>query len=397
MTSHLRGRLRSAFTLVELLIAITVISILSGLVYGALQRASVQSKAIHTRSTISKLNASVVDRWESYRTRRVNLDPINVAQGMKAGYYATAFQAITAMASRRIANSNGAMNFYPTVPYDPLSVPINAGTFPTSAQLAAIRLLALREIQQYEMPNAFSDFADMSGTPGSFKLRQPNVLMNYVSITDSVQNNIPGLAFAYLAALNKATTTDVNQITANESAECLYMMLTFGSSDNLLAGEHPVPPGDIGDVDGDGLLEFQDAWPSQNLNYPTTARANNPISWIRWPAGYYPSDTLPDPNLPTPSQFSLGFHDYLDPLKLDIPLTAVQDPPAPRGYRLVPLIYSAGPDGLYEMFTTGTSSDPYDNGASTSTPGLAGSWQDSNLDGKDQSIDNITNQDIADK
>lgn len=394
---------RSGFTLIELLISIVIIGILAGLVLGALQQAAGRAKQIHTRSTIAKLSASVTDRWESYRTRRVNIDPMNVALGMKNGYFGNAYNAIISMANRRIGNSGGTVNAYPAQPYDALSVPASAvGVFPTSAQIAAIRLLALRDLQRYEMPTFFSDFADMNGTPGSFQLRTPDVLGTYVAASNSVQAQPPGLAYAYLAALNKATTTDINQIKSNETAECLYMMLTIGTSDDAVSGERPVSLADIGDVDGDGLPEFQDSWPVQNSHYATTSRANSPINWLRWPAGVV-SPLQEDP-FPvklgqvingTPAtqadidaaviQFGIAHHDFLDPLKLDV--AGGSSPVSPRGIRLTPLIYSAGPDGSYDInFGNGLASDPYD-----ASNGLAG------VATGPGAVDDITSHDIEER
>jgi prepilin-type N-terminal cleavage/methylation domain-containing protein len=385
-------RVFAAFTLVELLVAIVVIAILSGLVLGALQRAAGQSKVLHTKSTISKLHASMMDHWDTYRTRRVPIDPNNIAQGMNAGMFTYAAGQIATMSSRRIANSGGQLNAYPVKPYDSLSVPPGIpGIFPTGAQIAAMRLLALREIQQYEMPQSFGDFADMSGSPGSYQLRSPTILGNYVAATKTVQPLVPGLAYTYLAALNAATTTNKSAIEANQSAECLYMILTIGSSDSSLIGEQPIPLSDVGDVDGDGLPEFQDAWPVAQSSFSTISRANSPINWIRWPAGFFPSDFLADPNSPSAFQFSMAFHDPLDPLKLDVPFATAQTPAAPRGYRLTPLIFSAGPDGEWGLIQNSSSADPYDN----SSPGMSGALASGMVPGV--VLDNITNQDVADK
>ncbi len=74
-----------------------------------------------------------------------------------------------------------------------------------------------------------------------------------------------------------------------------------------------------GDKDGDGLKEFWDAW-------------GQPIYWRRWPAGFLPDqearDTLQDRKTP-PSD---------DPERL-----------AGDGWQTYPLIFSAGPDGLYDI------------------------------------------------
>ncbi len=80
-------------------------------------------------------------------------------------------------------------------------------------------------------------------------------------------------------------------------------------------------PSDIGDPDGDGLLEFVDAW-------------GQAIQWIRWPAGY-PSDLNRYAN-----------DDAMDPLRTDW-----RYQPGVVGYdgtntpqTIVPLIVSSGAD-----------------------------------------------------
>jgi hypothetical protein len=82
---------------------------------------------------------------------------------------------------------------------------------------------------------------------------------------------------------------------------------------------------DIGDVDEDGAPEFLDGW-------------GRPIHFVRWPAGFI-SDMQ---SVVAPSGLvsidrvgdQEGDHDPIDPFGVD-----------DTAYRLVPLIYSAGPDG----------------------------------------------------
>ena len=63
-----------------------------------------------------------------------------------------------------------------------------------------------------------------------------------------------------------------------EDAECLYLIISGGLADNTMAGEQ-ISANDIGDADGDGMLEFHDAW-------------GNPIHFIRWAPGFV-SDLQP--------------------------------------------------------------------------------------------------------
>ena len=239
-----RSRGSAGFTLVELLVAITVIGILAGLVLGALARASGASRIIHTKSTIAKLNASLMDRWDSYRTRRFPVDPqLLFISGTSQGSNARAVA--TQLWTQRGSQATDPLNVQAG---NPQGLP-----YPSNLQVAATRLACMRETMQYDMPSNYGDFIGNflpATTPGSYTLRAPTYLATQ-----------PQLVQTYLKAVNTAGTNGATyaQIEANQSAECLYMILTLGSTDAGLFGEQ-LPNDDIGDVDGDGLPEFQDAW-----------------------------------------------------------------------------------------------------------------------------------------
>ncbi len=74
----------SAFTLIELLVTITIIGIMSGLVFGALHSAREMAAAAATKATIAKLNAIIMKRYESYLTRRVPVNLNNLSPGQAA-------------------------------------------------------------------------------------------------------------------------------------------------------------------------------------------------------------------------------------------------------------------------------------------------------------------------
>jgi hypothetical protein len=182
-------------------------------------------------------------------------------------------------------------------------------------------------------------------------------------------------------------------------AECLYLGVKANAQDSDLAGSS-FSPNEVGDADGDNMPEFVDAW-------------GNPIQFLRWAPGFnsdmqpmfsiapnspsaslYPKGLPQDPNTPgnflshfplssntynssTGNSVSGGsssisitqlampnFHDAFDPLEIDPRLTMGTSTPTPeRGYNLIPLIVSAGPDGVagQSNYTTSqTSSDVLD-------------------------------------
>ena len=115
-----------------------------------------------------------------------------------------------------------------------------------------------------------------------------------------------------------------------QGAECLALIVLRGgfSSD---APEH-FRQDEIGDADGDQAVEFLDAF-------------GMPIRFIRWPAGF--SSIVQIPNADENP-------DPLDPMRVSG--VGVNDP----DFGLVPLIYSAGPDGAAYVGILEDSDQPYD-------------------------------------
>ena len=74
----LDSRLSSSrgFTLVELLVTITIMGMLAAMTLGAMQVSRRMAAEYATKATITKLNNIIMQRYESYLTRRL---PINVA------------------------------------------------------------------------------------------------------------------------------------------------------------------------------------------------------------------------------------------------------------------------------------------------------------------------------
>jgi prepilin-type N-terminal cleavage/methylation domain-containing protein len=77
-TSRRSASLRTVprgFTLVELLVVIVIMSILSSMVLMAMANTQASARDARTRSTITKLDALISAKWETYQTRRVPLKP----------------------------------------------------------------------------------------------------------------------------------------------------------------------------------------------------------------------------------------------------------------------------------------------------------------------------------
>lgn len=233
-------RPRSGFTLTELLVTITIVGILAALVFGGMHTARERARIERTKATITKLHNIVMDKYESYATRRV---PINT-------------------------------------------------TGQTFQQAARLRLQAIRDLMRMEMPECPMDVTSGPGVTGLTR---------------------PALSQAYLIRYNAANPTS-----QYNAAEIFYMWVTMSNPE----ARGQFAENEVADTDGDGWPEFVDAW-------------GNPIMFLRWAPGFISANGA-DSQLQ--SGDPVNDHDPLDPYRVDA-----------QAFRLVPLIYSAGLDGIYDI------------------------------------------------
>ncbi len=170
-------------------------------------------------------------------------------------------------------------------------VPINTTGMPLN-QARLTRLRALRDLMRMEMPQCPQDVTEGPKVTGLAR---------------------PALSQAYLAKYNAGAPTPTYNV-----AEIFYMWVTMSNPE----ARGQFAEYEIGDTDGDGWPEFIDAW-------------GNPIMFLRWPTGFLPAHGA-DTQLQTGDP--VNDHDPLDPYKVDS-----------NAWRMVPLVYSAGPDGIYDI------------------------------------------------
>ena len=299
---------RPAFTLVELMITITVFAILAGLVLFAGQAVLQSSKRYRTKATISKINAQLMDKWDGFASRRTP----SVAPGGNAD------------------------------------------------QRASQRLWAMREFQRMEMPQNFFDILKepkiLGGTSNAAIAARPalnRIYLQYVRSKGGIINENPTQAQIDLFKQTK----DGGTFGDYANAECLWMIVTFAMSDED-GGTKQFRADEVGDKDEDGFLEFHDAW-------------GNPITFLRWAPGFANgweavaglatggacSDLIdvrpPDPTNPSPSPMSVPARDTFDISQLERrgALTPAPMPVQPLSkpirstYALTPVVLSGGPDG----------------------------------------------------
>jgi prepilin-type N-terminal cleavage/methylation domain-containing protein len=301
--SILRSQLpRRGVTLIELLIVITIISILAALVLGVAAVANETARQAQTKHIVERLHTLLTEFYGTFKSRRVKLDP--KLEGL-----------------------------------------INGDKTKSPAQkrqlLAEARLYALREMMLTEVPDRWSDVlltAVPNGTATAVLPKPPIYLDSTGSTGTGLYGRTP-LSAAYLRRYQQLTAnftsnTDWAALIENQGAECLYMVITMACGDG--EARSLFKEADIGDTDGDGAPEFLDGW-------------GHPINFLRWAPGF---DSQIQLNANNYSDYrdtnwikdAAKDHDPFDVYRIDQFDANAQRAAA---FRLVPLIYSAGRDGTF--------------------------------------------------
>lgn len=299
----------AAFTLVEVLVVLVLLSILSGMVMTAVQGVTTSARMARTRSIIATVDSVIQEQYESYKYR-----PFPVVIPSAGG---------------------GALSLE---------------LMPTEA--ARVRLIMTRDLQRMEMPDRVSDIRmpgnraiptppvtitaaadqviEVEQDDGTIELvlarREANgdlgsrqqTVVNWYSAAPA---NRPPQFSAYLQR------TSANWTAQHQGAECLYLILATTFSGGVAAIE-AIPSSNIGDTDGDGVPEILDGW-------------GRPLGFIRWPVGL--EDPAIDPA--SPDEFDPYRTDFRYLPEAPIPINWNQRKPAPFSIR--PLIISAGADGEF--------------------------------------------------
>jgi len=283
---------RSGFTLVELLVVMVILSILSSLALAGLAGARNRSKIDKTKSTIRKIHEIVVPYYESFGEKRVAgarfvARPPNATDVLPL--YTTWIDTSATPPKAWIRDAKTAAGWAGP----------STDTRKTTAQG---KLLTVRLQQLLDMPDQWDDVAQIG---------QP-------SWQSAAVSPVMSAAARRYMQFRLGTTGLTDQW---ESAECLVMIVMRGG----FAGDatEQFRTDEIGDVDKDGAAEFLDAW-------------GKPIQFIRWPAGFTITNpgTRPSVTRTLLTGDAVADHDPFDPMKI-----------APNDYRLIPLIFSGGPDG----------------------------------------------------
>jgi hypothetical protein len=174
-----------------------------------------------------------------------------------------------------------------------------------------------------------------------------------------------------------------------QGAECLYLIISALREGDSCALDF-FRPNEIGDTDGDRMLEILDGW-------------GRPIDFLRWAPGYRVDAPAGSSTMQIAD--AVKAPDPFDPLRVD---PHWQDPnPAKHPFALYPLVFSAGRDQVYEIVTDESanairyaetknplnSSEPWPNDPYFLPPqGIwIGTAMDVDGDGEPGFVDNITN------
>ncbi|MFM8572372.1 MAG: type II secretion system protein [Pirellula sp.] len=315
---------RLGLTLIELLVSISLITVISSMFVVAYRQASLEASNIRTQSTIRKISEVLVSRMQEYENY-----PINFARGTN-----------NAFATPIPANAREVL-------------PASHDEFePKGILLERLRVMILREMIAQEMPDHYQDIKVVAPIVKNYwtglQAIGPNAGAGQLPVVVTASESPRAARLkARLAQTNANWRAEIEQIVSNGgpdlvrtlqtvNAELLYLVV----EDSTLNGSPAIElfgKSEIGDTDNDGLSEFLDA-------------NRQPICWVRWPTGF-PDTTRFHPDLLDPSFNRDGFANYafsdpLDPRKADPGYRIKQNgtpvyKPTAMAY---PLVISSGPD-----------------------------------------------------
>ena len=304
---------RSGFTLTEMLIVISIIGMLAAISLGALYSARESARIAKTKSTIAKLDRIIQARYEEFFTRRM---PIRSNSRIPAD----------AMAELKLRT------LYETIRME-MPDRFSDITFPRSTSNTSTDTLAMVADDLDAAVHPFACFAINNGTARMWVDTQNNRSVTQPAPTDPAPVRRTALARRYWRQLYSGSPT-----LQYDTAECLFMVVNADPE-----AREQFQETEIGDADEDGFFEFHDAW-------------GRPIRFIRWAPGFAGESDLmsaiDDDGDPTtrPVGDPAGDPDPINPRRIG---DLVEDPPGhwyretnQAMFRLVPLIYSAGPDGV---------------------------------------------------
>lgn len=281
--NHRRPVGGSGFTLIELLATMAIISIILTFMLGAVWVAQESTRGAQTETMIAKLHNVIIERWESYRTRRVSLQ---------------------------------------TSPVFVANTPAN-------------RLVGIRELMRMEMPDRYEDVIftptvhTQSGLQTTYQRRIDSALRKY--------NAANGTSLTRAQFVDTILADDGAGRNPNEGAECLYLIIMASMpADERVSFRHK----EYGDTNNNYMPEFLDAWgtPIRFLRWAPGVQSD---VQIHNPVDYH------DPFDPFALQMgwqSSNINRNPPPVESGEPTPFNAGSIQVWGYSILPYIYSAGAD-----------------------------------------------------
>lgn len=182
------------------------------------------------------------------------------------------------------------------------------------AVLGQIRSIGLRRLIATELPERVGDVMNSSAL--SYTSKVPKGF----AFTET-----PPVVRRYRAILDKRNADGEREIDLDtvRSEDLLHMIVTRGPVADPDVIAH-FRPDEVTDLNGNGMLEFVDGW-------------GNPIKFKRW---------------------AIGFNSPIQPIDGELSSRDIRF--SPNGHRLVPLIFSAGPDGQFDILDIEAAYDAFD-------------------------------------
>lgn len=320
-----------AFTLVELLVSITILGIIGGLVSVALTGANRQARDTRCKAFVDRLNLLMLQIYEEETERRV---------GLASGFSTSSTRALSSLMWKRDWLRCALPDRREDIQFAPVQIP-----YPTGAGGAWL-----------DSPITVPGIT--SGANAS-SLRGQEILKYRIYIARSIATT-KNVSVANFADLFDKTPSNGEWTSQHQSAECLYMILATHVVDGVPASE-TLRQRDIGDLDQDGMPEVLDPW-------------GVPVGFMRWPVGLHLSPAWNDPIESPESTTTRANWDelaaikdrlgrdsldiiYADPRYLDNSNAAATFPQAEDPFTLYPVIVSAGSDGVFDLYGLDDDSD----------------------------------------